>query len=307
MIVNDNTARAAFSSCPRSYQYFIREHLQPKRVAAPLNFGAAVHAGIAHFTRAWHKTEYTKDAKVLEEMKNAAMAEAVTGWREQEMSEKEWRTPEKLVVVLAALIDWKITENARPYVLHGGPVVERSFSDDSFSADYTFCGKIDELQVCYGTVTVMDYKTTSNLRGDKRKGEAKYIPAEFWEQFRLSAAMHGYAFAASKLVGARVPQIAIVGIGIDKSVGGGVVIEKQIFQVNVEQLEEWTRDYRHWIKLMQICEEEAYFPKNPDACFSYMRRCKYHSICMTNCSARAGVKEQMEQRPWNPLALEEED
>src|SRR5438477_4588281 len=103
VLVVDNTWVDGIRTCPRFAQYRFVEHLSPTLTAAPLNFGAAIHAGLAEIGRRDALGKAVGVEQVME-LTNAAIAEVSSHFGLQETSETEWRTLDKACDVVRAYI-----------------------------------------------------------------------------------------------------------------------------------------------------------------------------------------------------------
>lgn len=302
-LVVDNTKLQSFRACPRKYYHRHILGLKEERVAPPLNFNAAIHAGYA----AW----------LLGTPQDTAIGNALRSMRAQEPDPEEWRTPDKVVELLTQLFQ----EEPPPTVTgkDGKPLVEVSFAFPLLTAenqttkellatagysDLIYCGIVDMFSTIGDKVIIVDHKGCGHLAG--RKGEGKSLPSYFWSSFRPHCATVGYLWGASQFFSNRIHTVMINGLGCDKY---GVAFGRQTFTYTPEEVEEWRLSTICTVNALLTLEIEGRLQVqyNSDACSSYGRRCEYSRICELPASQREGMYGLYVKDFWDPMNARKEE
>jgi len=302
-LVLDNSKLSVARQCLRKYHFRHVRNLTTALKEGPLNAGQAIHAAIA---------AYSKGASI-----EHCLDVALSSYKPQEWNEKEWRTPDRLVELLHQYLPLikreEIAEDSK-----GEKLVEVSFAfplkiSEEAKENLTKCGfseviyagKIDAIKRVNGLLHIVDYKTVSRLAGDKRKGEAKYIPSWYYDQYRLHLATMGYLYGASLWLEEPVYGVCIEGIGWDAY--GSFAFSNSTFVYPESLLDEWltstTNFIENLIKLTAENKVQAIF--NSDACFSFGRRCPFYELCRSGEGAWEEISKMFVVEEWSPL-LEEE-
>lgn len=311
-LIVDNSSISSFRVCPTKYHYRHEENLTTPRVPAALNFGAAVHAGIAAWLRGVDKDK--------------AVAMALQALRPQELptvGKEEWRTPTHLVELLDVVF-----AQDKPEVMlgkDGQPVVEAEglyplCNPDDYPKDlsdalrangydslaYAFI--LDAVSVLFDTIYVTDHKTTTNVRG--AKGEPAYIDPSFSGSFAVNAQMMGYVWGLQKLIGKKCGGILINAIGIHSyrilspSFTAKDYFCFQRFTVNYtpEQLEEWRLSTIEAVKSMLRMRLSGKYQMTTESCYLYKKPCPYLPLCSIPPSERKELADKLYIREvWDPL------
>jgi hypothetical protein len=307
----DNTILSSWRACPRKWHYRHKLHLTKESVSPALSFGAAVHAGLAH----WAKVDYDVTKK------DECLAIALGGMPPQTVErEKEWRTPEKLVDVLE---QYFAQPNQLPPLLLGGQkIIEADFALPLLKEgenpnglrdlmnltgyqDILYTGLIDFATVYQGGEYLVDHKTFSKIEGRKEEG-GKRFPSYFWKLFKPHAATTGYLWALQTLLGRKLTGVMINGIGSNQY---GICFGRQTYSYTPVEIEEWRLSTIHQCGklLASQLNGNATEQFNTDACFSYGSSCQFLDLCSSPPSVREGMQALYREEEWNPLTTRKKD
>lgn len=295
-LIIDNTKLSSFRSCPRKYYFRHILGLKEDKVAPPLNFNAAIHAGYAGWL-----TGLPADT---------AIGNALRSMQAQEFDPEQWRTPDKVVELLTALFQ----EEPPPLVKdkEGKPLVEVSFAfplltlddfnlrktlDECGYSDLIYCGIVDMFSTIGDKIIIVDHKGCGRLTG---KGKEKSLPSYFWEGFKPHCATTGYLWGASHFFSDRIHTVMINGLGCDKY---GVSFGRQTFTYTPEEVDEWRQSTIATVKAMLHLEldNKLSVQYNSDACYNYGRRCEFSAMCSVPASQRKGLESLYKVEIWDPM------
>jgi hypothetical protein len=302
-LIIDNTKLSAFRACPRKYYFRHILGLKEDKVAPPLNFNAAIHAGYA----AW----------LLGSPQDTDIGNALRSMQAQAFDAEEWRTPDKVVELLTELFK----EEPPPLIAdkEGKPLVEVSFSfplltvnDSKIQellkaagySDLIYCGIVDMFSSIGDKVIIVDHKGCGKLEG--KKGEGKRLPSYFWSGFKPHCATTGYLWGASQFFKDRIHTVMINGLGCDRY---GTSFGRQTFTYVPEEVEEWRQSTISTVNNLLHTEIEHNLSTryNSDACFNFGRRCEYQQMCSLPASQRKGFEGNYKVEHWNPLEVRKEE
>lgn len=302
----DNSTLERLDTCPRSMQYYGISRRQGLSSAA-LAFGGALHLALEHYYK-------TGDMESGIQLAESAYAPTV-------LRPDEWRTPEFLSTTLRLYHRQYGLSDITPLALDGNPLVELPFSYplgelepdckfaysgrqlagiDSDSPLYVrklyilWTGKVDLIYSHVGEPAIMDHKTSS-------------IDAPtFYDQFYLSQPVHGYAWAAQKLIGKPITMFMLNAIIIRKPTKTGTsnLFIRKPYTIHPHNISEFERDVTHKIETFIHNAIEGYFPKSPVWCQSKYGNCQYFSVCTVDQSARDIMlsTDTFEDVTWSPLS-----
>lgn len=152
---------------------------------------------------------------------------------------------------------------------------------------YILTGHLDRLVDLAGAFWFQDLKTTKNT-----------IDQAFFDKYKPDNQMYFYT-VAGKIV-------------LKKEIRGGVIDAAQVavkftrfrrgfIELTPLQVEEWLRDAQYWIKQMEDCAKNNYWPMNDTACHQY-GRCDFKGLCGKDPTARKMyLKKGFKQVHWDPL------
>jgi hypothetical protein len=299
----DNTSLGMYMECPRKYYYGMVLNYRKSEAAGTtpsLGYGTTWHKILeAHYKSggdqtlvelaaeaSWQDHGNPDDHRTLERAKSAYRA-YLERWGDHRAEGTAWgRTvgwPENPLVEIVTEVSW-------PGCLH----------------PYTV--KIDRIFEHQGLYYVEDHKTTSGLG------------PFFFQQFDPSNQMMGYAKVAGLVTGLPIAGVRINAHGILKTQNK---FERSTVMYSPERLEEWSRNYNHWINRLEISSRQvalssikdpegsmisAAFPRNFNACAAKYGQCQYSGVCTMPARLRARTLEaEFVRNPWNPLELNDAD
>lgn len=298
----DNSSMENFITCARKAQYHSAWGRRPVVFDAATFFG-----GVAH--------------EALEIRKNHMLAPNPT-WQQDQAKLiirrfdsnpppiDEWRTPDNLLSL--------ITEYNKTYPVETEPfkiipgTIEMPFSVYIGKAEVNaeveirpgqivyikylllyWTGRIDAIIELDGALFVDDHKTAS------------VMGPTFFEDFNLSAQMHGYTWAAREL-GYPVQGLYLDVLGNRKPSKTGKAIEliRQRYYYRDSLIEEWKMDT--FTSLTDFIEHmiRNYFPKGQKWCHGRFGKCEFWDVCNADPDQRVGMlfnSGSFEENTWSPL------
>lgn len=244
---------ADFNKCPR--WFFIRHvrGLRPKGESAALQFGSALHNGLA----VWYKTK-EKDA-ALDAVEQSSYIE-IPG---------EYRTKGLVAITLHEY--WEQYGEDKNWDI----VLNESAFDLTDDEGFRWGGRLDLGVRWNKRIWIVDHKSTS-MGGPS-----------WWNEFETAPQMAGYSWAGGKLHGERIAGVIINRIVVRRS--GTSEFDRRPFRWEPWKLEEWRdariRDYN---KLAE-CFETGDFPPNHYSCITRYGKCPAHGVCTAPPKARETI------------------
>lgn len=290
----DSTSLGAFKVCPRYYQLSILEGWQPRSESVHLTFGLLVHRAREVYDHA------RSDGLDHDEALDRAMDDALRATWNAELS-RPWISDHKVKNRLSLLrtIVWYLDAFGRDdpiqtlQLANGRPAVELSFRFDSgfrsISTDEPFllCGHLDRVGELGNENYVIDIKTTSSEPGGN--WIAKFSPGN---QFSL------YALAAKVAFGFPVRGVIVDGIQVGVTFSR---FNRGPVPRSDEFLSEWLKDTGVWLRGMEACAIEGYWPMNDKSCDMY-GGCQFREICARSPISRdKWLAAEFTKRVWDPL------
>ncbi len=317
----DNSSLERFQTCPRSAENYIIQRRESNSPRRPLDFGAAIHEGLASFMRG------DSIEAALEHLHNRLDSC-------QPCSPTEWRTAENAEKLLCGWVEAHAPFRFRPVINDGQVVVETPFdiviaelpidglfpcppsllfgSESSYGElgldlsepPATYCstvivhwtGRIDAIVTHddHPGVWVLDHKTTS-IGGPT-----------YYSQFNLSQQMLGYCYAAKKIFGIEPAGLLLDTLFNRQPTKTGKSQEFNItpFPYESYQYDEWVDDVRHFVADFIANLLRGFFPKSTAWCFGKYGACPYHTACTLPPAERQMLLASPSFRnvTWNPLA-----
>lgn len=279
----DNTALALFMTCPRKFDFAMRQHRRRTGPPTPaIAYGTVWHAILESHYKTGGDT-------------NAAFIAGAQAWQDHgkpddhRTFDRAWLEYENYIKRWGKYED----EDAKTVGFPESPAVEMSVNVTWPGALHPYAGKLDRIIELNGQYFVEDHKTTSRMG------------SYYFQQFELSNQMQGYVWIARLLI----PSVKITGIRINAH---GIYkkeskFERQLITFSEDRLEEWAANYNLWVARMQQAYESAVFPGNYDACSGKYGMCQYAEVCSMPPRLRERVLEtDFDYAPWNPLETAEE-
>lgn len=279
----DNTALAAYMTCPKKYEYSMVQHRRSRGSPSP---------AIAYGTT-WHKlleTHYKTGGN-----SEQVFLAGVKSWEQHDRPD-DHRTFERCWMEYQNYVAYFGTpdeEDAKTVGYPDEPAVEMNVNVDWPGAPHPYAGKIDRIIEWNGQYYIEDHKTTSRM-GDY-----------YFKQFELKNQMQGYVWLGQLLI----PGVHLAGIRINAHAiyKRESKFERQIISFSTDRLKQWEENYAFWIARIKESYATGIFPRNFDACDGKFGMCQYAGVCSMPPRLQEAVLEQdFEINPWNPLESEDE-
>lgn len=311
----DNTSLETFQTCARKSEYYL-VHRRQAPPAAALAFGAALHTGLEHYYKEKFKGNIITAAE-------DSIKKAVDEYQSFPCPQDEWRTVAHLGFVLSKYFDhYDLTDFSPISLPTDEPAVEIPFSlqlghidingpiafptnllvDDADEREplyidrlYIFwTGKIDLVVSHMSDLAITDHKTTS-IAGP-----------QFFDQFRLSQPVHGYAWATEQILKQPVNKFLLNAIIMRKPTKTGTSLEfdRRPYHLSPAMLAEWKRDVLDEIARFVDQLTHGYFPKSPVWCMGKYGKCPYHDVCIMPPDTRHAIlnSDLYTNVTWSPLS-----
>lgn len=302
----DNTTLSKFVECPRKYQLAMVLNLKPNRPSVILAYGTAIHAILEYYDKRRNQLSADKldpnnetAAWELAHLPNEMVAWGLhyvhTHYPELVKSDDSKRNIYTLFRVVLWYVAHYCASSLVPMRLpNGDAALELSFSFElpftSPSGEpYIYCGHLDGLFENQNRVpVVLDRKTTTSAIHDK-----------FFERYRNSSQMVGYAIGAHLNFDINVKGVIIDAISVSVN---GAEFSRQEVPVTPARGEEFLHDMSYWLDFLTRCTVDNYFPMNRNSCGNY-GGCEYLDLCKRCPSNRSKFieGEYVESPVWNPL------
>lgn len=299
-LVIDNTWCEAFRTCWAKGNYRHNMHLSGATTPAALNFGGAIHAGLAAFYEGRPTTE--------------CCAVAIKAWRPTPDNPDEWRTPDKLLEVLDQYFElphnkFKLIPDAEgkplievsaAYPFQVSEAIQAKLILAGYSPEVTYVGILDlPIDNC-GSLAIVDHKTTSSIYTPK--DSASYVRMDYWDNYKPSKQLPGYLWLMTNYLGMPVYTGVINVLGLSKS-NSRHCFEKREFMWTPSEIEEWRVDTEYLIGQWLDCKISGYWPTNgaPYYCHSYSSTCLYNPLCSVPKEVRESKMGLYTIDEWNPL------
>ena len=285
----DSVSLSAFQTCPRKYEWTVRQgwHLFPQ--PSTLTFGIDFHKVL----EIWHKLlahGLDKETALLRCTKLAGLL------GEQLIANRTERTKETLVRCVVWYLDQFKNDNAvtttRP---NGTPAVEYSFTIPLMEVNgeqMFLSGHIDRIVEFMGEVYICDYKTTKSALNE-----------QFFGNFKPSTQISNYLLAAKIMAGTisaipRQPKGLIID-GIQLGVNFNR-FNRSVIPFSTLEINEHINDLEGWLKLAALCAEAEHWPGNPASCSNY-GGCVFKSICSeTPAKWERMLESNFTKSTWDP-------
>lgn len=297
----DNTALAAYMTCPRKYYYAYVLHRRKSGLPSPsLCYGSGWHTALE---TAYKAAPMDRD-QLVDEVRGA-VGRKWTGSTDP----SDYRTFDRCIVEFEHYINkyglpW--LEPAKTVGWPDAPLVEIAVELPVPGARHPYTGKLDHIIDANGQFLIEDHKTASQMRND------------FFKSFELDNQMIGYAVLAELVTGLPIAGVRINAHFIRKS---DSVFERRTIQFTQERLKAWCKNYDYWLeriedsvttlvaaKTANFEGDAGAFPQNFSACAGKYGMCTYAEVCaMPPRLQQATLEAYYDELPWNPLETEDAD
>lgn len=289
----DSTSLGEFKVCPRKYLYSIVLGYEPKQTSVHLTFGLLMHGSVERYHHARASGQghepalLTTVAWLLAETWDKGLKR---GW----VSGDSYKNRLTLLRTLVWYLDQYQDDTLETVLLgNGKPAVELSFSFDSglrsrlTGEPILFCGHLDRVALLNGVAYIPDVKTT--------KSE---LSPYFWAQFNPNNQFGMYMLAGQVAFGQPVRGMIVDGVQV---LVGSSRFARHIVQFDEARTLEWHRDAGTFVRGMEDCAEQGYWPMNDKSCGQY-GGCPFQSVCARSPVARqTWLDAEFKPRVWDPL------
>lgn len=285
----DSVSISALKTCPRKYNWTIRQGYQLSPTPSTLGFGIYFHKvlEVYHKLIALHTPE---DTALLRCVKLAGLlGEYLTPGRTERTKETLLRA---VVWYLDQFRDDPAETTLRP---NGQPAVEYSFLIPfaKIGNQQTYlAGHLDRVVRFQGHIYICDYKTTK-----------AQLDSRFFDTFKPNTQVQGYLAAAHTLAktSSALPA-APAGLIID-GIQLGVNFtryQRSIITYTKLEINAFLTDLEHWIKWAAVLADAEHWPANETACSNY-GGCVFRSICSeTPAKHQRLLEANFTRRTWSP-------
>lgn len=289
----DNTKLKAYA-CEERGKLAHEEHLIPVEPAEALAFGGMLHKGVEE----WTKGGNTQDSIV------AAERRAVDYW-EKELP-METREMLELGGNRRSIANFKRLfagfRKKFPLSMYDKIIeVEKSFAlplgKTARGISVAWCGKRDRVLGWQGGIYYCDIKTSTFS-----------LDEEFFDKFRRSGQMIGYAWSGREELGVAFTGILIQAVQVQaplktKQRMADELCQADTIRISDSQIDEWRDSTLARIDRIHRAREEGYYTRdNGDLCQNYNRACDFAKLCNAEPEARPMLKQKLfRKRVWNPL------
>lgn len=276
------------------------EHFIPKGPREAIAFGQALHKAVEVWTQKSAIEGKTEGEAVI-----AGMDAAIHEWRKELPQEYrdglELSGDRRSEANLLRLFDGfrqrfplsqyeKIIECEKTFALPLGTTPQ--------GVKVAWCGKRDRVVKPHGAgVQYVDVKTSTFG-----------LDAGFFDQFRLSGQMLGYAWAGQIELGLEFEAIVIQAVQVQaplktRSKSGADLCGSDTIDISEEMIERWAKNTLMRIDAIHTARAQNYYPYDfGELCRSYNRPCPMSKICQSPESMWPIVKEENYiQRVWSPF------
>lgn len=289
----DSTSMGWLKECPRKYFYHMVCGYIGRGEAVHLEYGILYHKALENFERYRFEGMDHDDA-----VKRVVHDTLVATWRDG----KPWRgsidlPPDDKASLknrenLIRTIVWYLYKfkddpaKTRMHPITGLPMVELHFQFE-IEDGYTLCGYLDRVVEFQEVPFAMDRKTTTTT-----------LSSYYFEQYDPDNQMSFYSFASR--VAFKTPVKGVIVDAAQIAVGFSRFGRSFVTKTD-EQLDEWHKDLKVYLKQAKQYVEDQYWPQNDKSCHKY-GGCIFIGICTKSPSVREKfLQSAFEVRSWNPL------
>jgi hypothetical protein len=294
----DSTSLGWLKECPRKYQYHMLEGWTGRGESIHLEWGILYHEALENYER--FRVVLKHDDAVVAVVKRIL----TDTWRDG----KPWRAvkdlnPDDKATLksrehLVRTVVWYLEKfkddpaKTRMHPTTGAPMVELHFQFEigagyDLNHPYTLCGYLDRVVDFQDQPFVMDRKSTTSTLG-----------SYYFDQYDPDNQMSLYTVASQ--VAFHTPVKGVIIDAAQIAVGFSRFVRSFIFKTP-DQIDEWMRDLKIWLRQAEMYAEKNYWPQNDKSCHKY-GGCVFREICSKSPSVRDKFLESnFERREWNPL------
>jgi PD-(D/E)XK nuclease superfamily len=296
----DSTALGWLKTCPRLCQYHMIEGWTGKGEKVHLEFGIHYHTALESYDRL-RAQGHEHDVTLSFVVKDALIAtwdfENNRPWRAAKDLDPDDKTSLKCRENLIRTIVWYLdkfkNDPAQTKIAPSGePMVELHFQFEidfniKLERPYVLCGYLDRIVEFQGQPFVMDRKTTTSTLG-----------SYYFDRYDPDNQMSFYTVASQ--VAFHTPVKGVIIDAAQIAVGFSRFVRSFVFKTP-DQIDEWLKDLKIWLRQAESYAQENYWPQNDKACHLY-GGCTFRNICSKSPLVRGRFLESnFERHPWNPL------
>lgn len=292
----DNSSLERFTTCSRAAEYYLGFSRESASLRPALGFGKAIHSAL----ELRGLVDNLSTPGVLAAVEQRQIEILVEHFEQHPVPPTEFRTCEFAIQVIqkynkkfpAELFTFFKDPNGSPYVevpftvplgaleinaeipYLKSQVVENATDAVSFhiaNLHIVWTGRIDAMIELQDQLWIMDHKTSSMMG------------ATFYDDFYLSNAMIGYAWAAQKITGRQVHGLLLNAIGIRqptaKGTGVPIEFERQRYLYSQDKMEEWELNTRFLVSDFVSHLVRGYFPMETKWCMGKYGKCEFWDTC----------------------------
>jgi PD-(D/E)XK nuclease superfamily len=293
----DSTSLGWLKECPRKYQYHMLEGYSGRGESVHLEFGILYHRALEHFEK--HRFAGASHDEAL----NLTVRDLlVWTWRDG----KPWRASqdlnmedksslkcrENLVRTVVWYIDKFRVDPAQTREGPDGPMLELHFQFEigfnyNLQHPYSLCGYLDRVVSFQNESFMMDRKSTTST-----------LSSYYFEQYEPNNQMTLYSLASQ--VAFKTPVRGVIVDAAQIAVGFSRFVRHLIYKTP-DQIDEWLKDLKLWLRSAERFAEENYWPQNDMSCHKY-GGCPFREVCSKSPDVREKFLEtSFERKVWNPL------
>lgn len=295
----DSTSLGWLKECPRKYQYHMLEGWTSKGESIHLEYGILYHEALAFYETAKYNGCDHEQA-----LRDTVRQILLWTWRDG----APWRAQADLPVDdkaalksrehLVRTVVWyldKFKDDPARTLMHpvtGKPMVELSFKFEigaglDLKHPYVLCGYLDRVVEFQGQTFVMDRKTTTTTLG-----------GYYFDQYDPDNQMSLYTVASQ--IAFKMPVKGIIVDAAQIAMGFSRFVRSFVFKTP-DQIDEWMRDLKVWLRQAEWYATAAYWPQNDKSCHKY-GGCVFREVCSKSPAVRDKFLESgFTRREWNPL------
>lgn len=295
----DSTSLGWLKECPRKYFYHMVCGWIGRGESVHLEFGIVYHKALEDYDR--HRAAGADhEEAVLRVVRSTLERTWRNGkpWRAAKDLASDDKTSLKSREHLIRTVVWYLDKFridpavTRIYPNSQRPMVELHFQFEigigyDLKHPYSLCGYLDRVVDFQGQPFVMDRKTTTSTLG-----------SYYFDQYDPDNQMSLYTVASQ--IAFHTPVKGVIVDAAQIAVGFSRFVRSFVFKTQ-DQIEEWLKDLKVWLRMASIFAEQNYWPQNDKSCHKF-GGCPFRGICSKAPSVRDKFLESaFERREWNPL------
>jgi hypothetical protein len=289
----DSTSLGWLKECPRKYYYHMVCGYIGRGEAVHLEYGILYHEALESYERFIFEG-HDHDQAVVAVVRSVLERTWRNGapWRASVDLSPDDKVSLKNRENLVRTVVWYLSKfkddpaKTRMHPDSGKPMVELHFQFE-IEDGYSLCGYLDRVVEFQEQPFVMDRKTTTSTLG-----------SYYFDQYDPDNQMSFYSFASR--VAFKTPVKGVIVDAAQIAVGFSRFVRSFVFKTN-DQLDEWYRDLKVFLRQARDYATSAYWPQNDKSCHKY-GGCIFRGICSKSPSVRDKfLVSDFEVREWNPL------